>query len=646
MGRATGKNNKELGALQLMQGLLGTIGSAGRGLVAGTAGLPGDIESLVRLLPGFSEKTILPTTEEVSGALPKLPAAYRQPVAEGMGQMGAMTPGQVAKLGRAGKAGALALMDRALTPSRVAQAGAVKPRGGNWLESGGLEYLRDLPGETNPEALARMRAMAGPEAGLNQEHLGKWVNGALTNYVKRDLGTVNDPLLKLADEGISTLPKEQLLNPPFWAKTSARENRKMSGIEQPELGGYAQGWSDLADGMVRPDKAGDVRRNMGSWLEQFTANEPGFGKIPDDAMTYQFGGDEAPWHLGFDTLVDSLRTGMDHASNLPPGLRLKPEDLQQMGMERAVRYMNNVENFKAVEAERQAARQLEAMGKQGTLHKEFPTGHRIVDLNKPEKLDDEMAKTIRQNADGTFSPIDADGKVVQRRNTLEGRFTDVVENDPETAYLGGMLANEGNAMQQCLGGYCNDVAGGRTKIYSVRSAKGEPHVTIETVKGYAPAPDFYDLLDTAPPELMSELTKTHGQGGIGWAVKISTDPRWIEHAKQFEPPEPPWEVSQVYGKQNTKPKDEFLPMIQDFIRSGKYSVGDSAVLENSGLRDVSEYTHTTQELAKQKYPGQKYFTDDELSGLMNNSFDDTSSVGYAEGGLVEIDDDFSIPGHF
>lgn len=412
MGRATGKNNKELGALQLMQGLLGTIGSAGRGLVAGTAGLPGDIESLVRLLPGFSEKTILPTTGEVSGALPKLPAAYRQPVAEGMGQMGAMTPGQVAKLGRVGKAGALALMDRALTPSRVAQAGAVKPRGGNWLESGGLEYLRDLPGETNPEALARMRAMAGPEAGLNQEHLGKWVNGPMMNYVKRDLGTVNDPLLKLADEGISTLPKEQLLNPPFWAKTSARENRKMSGIEQPELGGYAQGWSDLADGMVRPDKAGDVRRNMGSWLE---------------------------------------------------------------------------------------------------------------------------------------------------------------------------------------------------------------------------------------------------------------------HAKQFEPPEPPWEVSQVYGKQNTKPKDEFLPMIQDFIRSGKYSVGDSAVLENSGLVDMSDIyandAFTIREINKLKNAGHldnlpQYMNQQEmaelrgkLEGIQNQGqspevtkmIDDLFNgepQQFAEGGLVEIDDDFSIPGHF
>lgn len=157
MGRATGRNNKELGALQMLQGLVGTLGSAGRGLVAGTAGLPGDIESLVRLLPGLDEKTILPTTEDVSNYLPKLPARYSQPVAEGLGQMGAMTPGQVAKLGKAGKQGALALLNRVAAPPRaIAQAGAVKPRGGNWLQQDGLEYLRDLVGESNPEVLAQL----------------------------------------------------------------------------------------------------------------------------------------------------------------------------------------------------------------------------------------------------------------------------------------------------------------------------------------------------------------------------------------------------------------------------------------------------------------------------------------------------------
>ena len=41
-----------------------------RGLLSGVAGAPGDIESLVRMLPGLSEQTVLPTSEDVERRLP------------------------------------------------------------------------------------------------------------------------------------------------------------------------------------------------------------------------------------------------------------------------------------------------------------------------------------------------------------------------------------------------------------------------------------------------------------------------------------------------------------------------------------------------------------------------------------------------
>jgi len=684
VGRATGRNNKELGALQLLQGLFGTIGSAGRGLIAGTAGLPGDIESLVRMLPGLNEKTILPTTEEVSGALPKLPTAYRQPVAEGLGQMGAMTPGQVAKLGRAGKAGALALMDRALTPSRVAQAGAVKPRGGNWLKSEGTDYINELAGESSPAKLAELRhIMNDPNIGLNQEHVGNWVRGPLTKYIKSDLGTATDPLLKLADEGISTLPKEQLLNPPFWAKTNARESRKMSGLEQPELGGYAQGWSDLADGMVLPVEVGGMRTGYGShWRDVSARPESGYfkdlvkregewlGKLPDESKVYQFSGDEAPYHLGFNKVVDALREGMDPGATLPPGLRLKPEDLQQMGMEKAVRYMNDVENFKKVEAERQAQKLAESMGKQGTLHKEYPTGHRWVELNKPEKLDEQMAVSIRNNGDGTFSPLGPDGKVVQKRDAMGGNLTDVIEMSPEDAYLGGMLANEGNAMQQCVGGYCYDVAKGNTKIFSLRDAKGQPHTTVE-VDVDPTNPRHFNNADDYDAVLDAYQATGDKYDSFGHFLRT-------EMPEKFVPA-----VMQVKGKQNTAPKAEILPMIQDFIKSNKYTIYDD--LHNTGLMDSSDIwgndAFTVKELSKLRNNGlldnlPQYLTPTEINELrsqaaklpftgqspevtktIDNLFEREIHIpdweqmpgpedAFAHGGLVHGDDDFAIPGHF
>ena len=41
-----------------------------RGVVAGAAGMPGDIESLIRMLPGLDERTFLPTSEDVLKRIP------------------------------------------------------------------------------------------------------------------------------------------------------------------------------------------------------------------------------------------------------------------------------------------------------------------------------------------------------------------------------------------------------------------------------------------------------------------------------------------------------------------------------------------------------------------------------------------------
>jgi hypothetical protein len=41
-----------------------------RGVVSGIGGAPGDIESLVRMLPGLNEKTVLPTSEDIEKRLP------------------------------------------------------------------------------------------------------------------------------------------------------------------------------------------------------------------------------------------------------------------------------------------------------------------------------------------------------------------------------------------------------------------------------------------------------------------------------------------------------------------------------------------------------------------------------------------------
>lgn len=114
-----------------------------RGLLSGVAGAPGDIESFVRMLPGLSEKTVLPTSEDVEKALP-LRSVSETPVGRamtGMGQIGGgfyTGPGSPLRaiaalpkaVSRAGKDFAVA----AGQPS----SNVIKPKGGNWL-SGSVE---------------------------------------------------------------------------------------------------------------------------------------------------------------------------------------------------------------------------------------------------------------------------------------------------------------------------------------------------------------------------------------------------------------------------------------------------------------------------------------------------------------------------
>lgn len=58
-----------------------------RGAAAGTAGLPGDIESLLRLLPGLDRETMLPTSEDV---LERLPLGSERPGAKTAAEAGTL----------------------------------------------------------------------------------------------------------------------------------------------------------------------------------------------------------------------------------------------------------------------------------------------------------------------------------------------------------------------------------------------------------------------------------------------------------------------------------------------------------------------------------------------------------------------------
>ena len=106
--------------------------------------------------------------------------------------------------------------------------------------------------------------------------------------------------------------------------------------------------------------------------------------------------------------------------------------------------------------------------------------------------------------------------------------------------LADALKYEGDTMGHCVGGYCDDVLQGRSRIFSLRDAKGQPHVTIE-------------VQPKSETEFLRERWKDYAdikQEGQDFAH------RWItqELAKQ------PQRIIQIKGKGNAKPIDEYLPV--------------------------------------------------------------------------------------
>lgn len=132
-----------------------------RGALSGVLGAPGDLESLVRMLPGLSEQTVLPTSEDVERRLP-LRSASETPVGRAATSLSQLAGGFYTGPGSPLRAlGAL--------PSAVRQAGrdfamaagqpavnVVKPKGGNWL-AGTVERTIDPMRTLDPNMVNTLR---------------------------------------------------------------------------------------------------------------------------------------------------------------------------------------------------------------------------------------------------------------------------------------------------------------------------------------------------------------------------------------------------------------------------------------------------------------------------------------------------------
>ena len=134
----------------------------------------------------------------------------------------------------------------------------------------------------------------------------------------------------------------------------------------------------------------------------------------------------------------------------------------------------------------------------------------------------------------------------------------------------------------------SDVLQGRTKIYSLRDAKGEPHVTIEVRP------------DSNYPQIAAKM-KLNGASDEEVAAFMNN---------------PPHDIIQIKGKQNQKPKDEYIPYVQDFVKSQNW--GHVSDIKNANMERIEYmfYPNQIEELKSKGFDVPKYITQDELDNYL------------------------------
>lgn len=466
--------------------------------------------------------------------------------------------------------------------------------------------------------------------------LDDWIKNKFGNYIKKQMGTEDDPIRKLADEmsakvqadyqaglkriakmkddiakakakgkgteaseaaladeiekveeafqSTSILPSQ--LGPYTHVNASIGRAREKAGMSPFEIAKSSQGksYEELADAPFAPTTKKEIDSRIKAEQDWSTVWSPDGAKFSENPWLAKLGEKDLVYRIRpleinekqiFIHTIDELRNALNPNSGLPPNLLLKPEDMQGLGIEKAFRHVNNINDWRAqqrvaaslADAERSATtikeytdtpKKLKWQQLKPAEYTELPPGYSVTSSYEGPALFGPDGKKLT-----TFSP-DSDIPVQQQALNF------IAKNDLEKA-----LQYEGSTMRHCVGGYCDDVWSGQTNIFSLRDKKGEPHVTIET----APA----DIRRDGNTPLDFILENPSMADRIGGIKKGRTETLSVETSRNIiRMPEfqewlrtRPSEILQIKGKGNGKPKEAYIPFIQDFINSQKWShIGD------------------------------------------------------------------------
>jgi len=262
--------------------------------------------------------------------------------------------------------------------------------------------------------------------------------------------------------------------------------------------------------------------------------------------------------LGFEHVMDVLR--QDLAAE-----RLRPEQLNKLSVEQAVKRTQeyNLDLAKKINADRASARS------NLPVYKEYPEGYKWVQLNQPGNFAAE-SQAMGHSVKG-YEPS---------------------KKHPEWVEGSG---DEGSSSYG-LGGW-EAIKSGRAKVYSLIDSRGAPHTTIEVASGAHPIGYSFKGASKELPETFEynrnfdegfpRPTEEQKQTILSRAQDIFKNNSNIERMDAFQMAanevlgELPAEIRQIKGKGNAKPIADYIPYVQDFVKSGKWT--DVRDLPNTDL---------------------------------------------------------------
>jgi hypothetical protein len=477
---------------------------------------------------------------------------------------------------------------------------ASKPRGGQfWVD-------KDLIGNTSPEAAARQGALGmgaktmrwqADEPGViplftqtvkEPSPEQQWLERALTKYYKNEFGSPDDPLRSLAERGLHYEPD---MTPEKWKATvdSYLGEDKIGDITVPTM---------LFDKDAYPG-VGDTFTTEARMAMPWLAKLP----VTDKLYSIQSGG------LDLNHFTDEFYNALNpETSGLPMDLAVRPESLGRMTFPQAAERVGLINQFRAKEMERAALGNLDSPAVQ--TFKEYtennPMGLRWTELKAPEAPEPPVEWGWEPLGDGAY--LTPEGTLAQRDPNRVGGFQgeDDYYHHPLTAGgtkpfgkqdLEEALKYEGDTMGHCVGGYCDDVMEGRSRIFSLRDAKGEPHVTIET----SPYTQWLNLEHAADTD--QDFGDAWNQWRYGYDLSRAPgrpEGTFEDYLRENDPDllsrfegqsYAPDEIVQIKGKQNRAPKDDYLPFVQDFVKSQQWgNIGDFG---NTGLVKLPDGRYIT-----------------------------------------------------